>query len=80
MASTQSTTSTPWGSTPTRYASTRFVKREQNGHAVKRSEKSGQHTRTSKQGRIAELPPPGPSNIMVTTASPLPAPKKIGSA
>jgi hypothetical protein len=33
----------------------------------------------SVRASIAELPPPGPSNIIVRTANPLPAPRNIES-
>ena len=79
MASTQSTTRKPWDSIPTRCSSTRYVKRDQQDHAAKRPEKSGHPATASKRDRIAELPPPGPSNIVVTTASILPPPREIGS-
>lgn len=79
MVSKHITTKKMWDSTPKRDSSTRYVKRENNGHAAERSKPSGRDLDAETQNRIAELPPPGPSNIMVTTASILPPPKRIGS-
>lgn len=66
-------TSKPWDSTPTRGPSTRHVTHGTKAHAPEAIRDRVRSTEAD------ELPPPGPPNIMVTTANPLPAPKTIGS-
>jgi hypothetical protein len=67
-----------WPSSPRRHA-TRVVRHDAHRHALARAQAPARPAATSTQTQAATLPPEGPSNIIVRTASPLAPPRDVRS-